>query len=203
MSDATEAQDRAAMERLASGDDSVLEALIERHAGQLHAYLFRLLQNTSDAEDLAQEAFARVYHHRRRYDPTHLFSQWLYAIAGNLVRDRYRWRTRHPEVALEGGPAPGGLNAHSTASEGMAAFLPDREPTPAQAHLDQERETAVRTAIAELPPDLREALVLAEYENLSHAAIAQTVGGSIKAVESRLYRARQHLKLRLAKWLAQ
>lgn len=198
MSDAAAAQDREDMGRLARGDEAALSSLIERHGGTLFAYLIRLLQNPADAEDLAQETFVRVYHHRGRYDPEHSFAAWLYAIAGNLVRDRYRWRTRHPETPLEPSPA----ESPAPSAVGWAAVVPDQRPTPAQAHLADERAQAVRDAIAELAPELREVLVLAEYENLSHAEIAEIVGGSIKAVESRLYRARQQLKSRLSRWLA-
>lgn len=198
MSDASAAQDREDMGRLARGDEAALAGLIDRHGGTLFAYLFRLLQNPADAEDVAQETFVRVYHHRDRYDPQHSFAAWLYTIAGNLVRDRYRWRTRHPETSLESGPG----ESPAPSSVGWAAVVPDQRPTPAQAHLADERARAVRAAIAELPPDLREVLVLAEYENLSHAEISEIVGGSVKAVESRLYRARQQLKSRLSRWLA-
>lgn len=197
MSDASAAQDREDMGRMAGGDEEALSSLIERHGNTLFAFLLRLLQNPADAEDVAQETFVRVYQHRDRYDPQHSFTAWLYTIAGNLVRDRYRWRTRHPETSLEPTPA----ESPAPSSVGWAAVLPDQRPTPSQAHLADERAQAVREAIADLSPDLREVLVLAEYENLSHAEIAVIVGGSIKAVESRLYRARQQLKARLQRWL--
>src|SRR6185436_5232648 len=89
------------MARLAAGADSALNDLIERHGPRLHNYLLRSLQNAEDAADLAQESFVRVYQHRARFDPRQRFSTWLYAIASNLVRGRFRFRRRHPEMPLK------------------------------------------------------------------------------------------------------
>src|SRR5436853_4317643 len=93
--------DQADMERLASGRDSALNSLMERHAGKLVNYLVRCLQNEEDAADTAQETFVRVYQNRSRFDPRQKFSTWLYAIATNLVKDRYRYRERHPQASLD------------------------------------------------------------------------------------------------------
>ena len=82
--------DRADMARLTSGHEAALNELMERHAGKLFNYLIRCLQNEEDAADLAQETFAKVYQSRTRFDPSQKFSTWLYAIASNLVKDRYR-----------------------------------------------------------------------------------------------------------------
>src|SRR4051812_19315443 len=93
-------QDRADMLRLCGGHDAALNDLIERHGPRLYNYLFRSLQNEDDAADLAQETFARVYQSRTKFDPQHKFSIWLYAIASNLVRTKFRHRSRHPELSL-------------------------------------------------------------------------------------------------------
>lgn len=89
------------MARLAGGHDAALNDLMDRHAERLFHYLVRSLQNEEDAADLAQETFARVCRNRAKFDPNQKFTTWLYAIASNLVRDRYRWRSRHPRVSLE------------------------------------------------------------------------------------------------------
>src|SRR5260370_967835 len=69
--------------------------------GKLFHYLIRCLQDEDDAADLAQETFVRVYRQRAKFDLGQKFSTWLYAIATNLVKDRYRYRTRHPQVPLD------------------------------------------------------------------------------------------------------
>ncbi len=76
------------MTELAGGHDAALNALMERHAQKLFHYLVRSLQDQSDATDLAQEMFAKVYQSRARFDPKQKFTTWLYAIASNLETPR-------------------------------------------------------------------------------------------------------------------
>src|SRR2546427_2493358 len=93
--------DRTDMQRLASGHEAALNDLMERHGPKLFNYLIRCLQNEEDAADVAQETFVRVYQNRTKFDTSQQFSTWLYAVATNLVKDRYRYRTRHPQVSLD------------------------------------------------------------------------------------------------------
>jgi len=185
----TEEQDALDMQRLADGRDAALNSLMERHSERLFHYLIRQLQNDEDAADIAQESFVRVYQHRAKFDPRQKFSTWLYTIATNLARDRLRWRTRHPQVSLD-----------QTVGESESAIgdvLPDSKPLPDATLASNERAEAVRDEIARLPEDLRTALVLSEYELLTNANIAHVLRCSIKAVESRIYRAKQRLRERL------
>ena len=186
----SEAQDRADMERLAAGHGPALNALMERHGERLFHYLVRVLHDESEAEDLAQESFVRVYQHRDKFNPAHKFSTWLYSIATNLARDRLRRVSRHPQVTLDGG--------RDSDEASLGDVLPSPEPGPAERLVGVERAEAVRIAVAELPEDLRTPLILAEYEDQSHAEIAAVLGCSTKAVEMRIYRARQQLRARLA-----
>ena len=96
-----DALDASDMLRLAQGHDAALNELMQRHADKLFHYLVRQLQNETDAADLAQETFVRVYKHRAKFDSQQKFSTWLYSIASNLARDRLRWRKRHPQTSLE------------------------------------------------------------------------------------------------------
>lgn len=199
MSDAEAALDRADMERLVAGRETALNDLMERHGGRLFAYLTRLLQDEGEAEDLAQETFVRIYEHRCQFDPSASFRSWMYAIAGNLARDRFRWRVRHPEASLESMDSlPSGPSVQATAPD----FI-DRSTGPDAATLASERAAAVRQAVASLPPDLRIPLLLAEFEERSHAEIATILECSPKAVEMRLYRARHQLRQSLDRWLRQ
>ena len=178
------------MAQLASGHDAALNALMERHAGKLFNYLIRCLQNEEDAADTAQEVFVRVYQHRAKFDASQKFSTWLYAIATNLVKDRYRYRTRHPQVSLD---AENGVTGH-----GFQENLPEHKPTPSESVQAAERAEAVRAAVGELPEDLRTPLILSEYEELSHAEIGEILKCSAKAVETRIYRARKQLRVVLS-----
>lgn len=186
--------DAADMQRLGAGHDAALNELMDRHGEKLFHYLIRCLQNEDEAADLAQEAFVRVFQHRAKFNPRHKFSTWLYAIATNLVKDRYRWRSRHPQVSLDGdGEDTGGS---------LGDRLSAHDPTPSERLQSEEQADTVRRAVAALPEELRTPLILAEYEERSHAEIGIILGCTAKAVEVRIYRARQQLRASLAGLLA-
>ena len=189
-SDGQDAQDMA---RLIAGHDAALNDLMERHAERLFHYLLRSLQDESDAADLAQETFVRLYQSRAKFDTRQKFSTWLYAIASNLVRDRYRWRSRHPQVSLDAENVATGIDFREALSE--------QKPSPSETVQEEERADAVRRAVAALPEELRIPLVLAEYEERSQAEIGEILKCSAKAVETRIYRARQQLRATLGKLL--
>lgn len=178
------------MARLAAGHEAALNDLMDRHAEKLFHYLVRSLQNEDDAADLAQETFAKLYQNRSKFDPSQKFTTWLYAIASNLVRDRYRWRSRHPQVSLEAENEEG--------ESGFLNMLASEQAGPDQQLQSGERDAAVRKAVAALPDDLRRPLILAVYQEIPQAEIATILNCSVKAVETRIYRARQHLRATLA-----
>jgi len=188
-----DARDRADMERLAAGHDAALNDLMERHAAPVFHFLCRMAGNEEDANDLAQETFARVFRARASFRTRERFRTWLYAIAANLARNHFRWRARHPNVSLEATPDASGQTLGST--------LPASDPAPSEQALAAERAAAVRTAVDRLPEDLREAIVLCEWEECSVAEAAAILETTAKAVESRLYRARQTLRERLKQWM--
>jgi len=177
--------DAVDMQALQRGEDNALDRLMTRWQVPLRSFLYRHTQSEEDALDLAQETFVRVYRHRERFKSDAKFSTWLFAIAFNLARDSARKRTRRPTQSLDETPEP---------TDELPLFTSAEE---------KERATTVRAAIADLPDDLRAAIVLFEYEDKSHAEIAGIVGASPKAVETRLYRARQLLKKALARYLGQ
>lgn len=188
-----DALDQADMARLVAGHDAALNALMERHGGPLFGFLCRFLRDEDAANDLAQETFVRVYQHRTDFKPGHKFSTWLFTIGGNLARNHLRARSRRPEVSLEG---------DGEDQPGLALTLPASDSSPADQTVRTEQQAAVRAAVAGLPDDLREAIVLCELEDRSVAEAATILGATAKAVESRLYRARGQLRQRLARWLA-
>lgn len=174
-----EASDAELMQQLAQGDDLVLNTLILRWRAKLASFLFRMTGDHTTALDLSQEAFVRLYHSRKRYRSQAAFSAYLFTIAANLARDHAKWQRRHPSVALD---------------RETAANLPAAELSPDQSTESNETIAEIEAAISSLPPDLRESLVLFVYENLSYQAIATIAGCSPKAVETRIYRAKQMLR---------
>ncbi len=177
-------QDRADMRRLQGGEASALDALMERWQVRLRGYLMRHGLSDADANDLAQETFVRVFRHASRFDPRRTFSTWMFQIALNQLRDLLRQRQRHAHQPLDA--APESTTAQTPASDSEAT----------------EQAAAVRAAIAALPLSLREPIILATYHHLSHEEVAQIIGTSAKAVETRLYRAREKLRQALAAHLS-
>lgn len=175
------------MQRLAGGEDLALNELMSRWRVRVAAFLLRMVGDHATAMDLAQETFVRLYTSRRGYKPVAAFSTYLFHIAANLARSHARWKGRHPTVPLE--DAEGTL-AHE-------AIDPQLSPDDAVALL--EKTALVNQAIAALPAELREALLLFTVEDMSHADIARTLGCTAKAIEVRIYRARQALKESLAR----
>jgi RNA polymerase sigma-70 factor (ECF subfamily) len=186
MTAATDEQDREDMARLVAGRDGALDDLMERHAEKLYHYLLRILQNETEAADIAEEAFVRVYEHRAGYNSRHKFSTWLYTIATNLTRDLQRSRARHPQLSLD---IPIGETGRD-----FKEILPDSGPTPRQYLEAEERAAVVRRSVAALPEELRVPLILTEYEGLSQEEAGKILGCSAKAVEMRVYRARNQLR---------
>jgi RNA polymerase sigma-70 factor (ECF subfamily) len=188
-----DALDRADMEKLQAGHDAALNDLMARHATPVFHFLCRLTGNEADASDLAQETFVRVFKSCPSFRLSEKFSTWLFTIAANLARNHFRWRSRHPHLSLDAEDAETG--------QALAGTLPENAPGPGDAALAAERAAAVRSAVRKLPEDLREALVLCEWEQRGVAEAATILGTTPKAVESRLYRARKLLRERLKDWL--
>lgn len=175
----SDATDMAALQR---GETQALDRLMNRWQKPLRAFLYRAINDEATALDLAQEIFVRVYRNADKFRTDARFSTWLFTIATNLIRDRARQQKRRPTTALE--------PVHDRASG----------PSPDHTLETEERANAVRAAIAELPDDLRTAVVLFEYEEKSYSEIGEMLGTTPKAVETRLYRARQLLRKSLGRY---
>ncbi len=185
-----EDDDGALMRRVQDGDEAALGALMQRWERPVKAVIARVVLNATEAAELAQETFVRVWQQRAKFRPGAEFRPWVFTIALNLARNRLRWWRRRPSVELSAWSASGELSAEVPALGEAAAGAAGIEQA--------ERAAAVREAIAALPVDLREALVLFEYEGLSQAEIAAIVGVTPKAIETRIARAREKLRTALS-----
>ena len=187
------AMDRASMHDLVLGRERALDELMSRHAAPIHQFLLRMVHQEETAADLAQETFVRVFTHAAKYDPSQRFSTWLYTIASNLARDFLRGQKRRPTVSL---------NATTGEEELTLGDLQvDPSPLAPDVLMTEEQCARVRRAVAALPDDLREAVVLCELENLSLAEAAEILQSTVKAIESRLYRARKLLRKAMVRQL--
>lgn len=183
--DPGEVTDEALMEALQNGDDHALATLMHRWELGVKAFLLRLGVPAADVEDVAQEAFVRLYQKRDRYRAGAAFKPWLLTVAGNLGRNRLRWRFRRREDSIEAMDEAqlGGFDPVDTSAR-PASDLAEK------ANLARD----VRKAVNALPDNLRQAVLCVELEDLSYAEAGQVMGCSAKAVETRLYRARELLR---------
>jgi RNA polymerase sigma-70 factor (ECF subfamily) len=179
------------MRRLTSGDDLALNELMSRWQTPLAGFIQRYTGNQEDALDLTQETFVRVYESRNRYQPEGRFSTWLFTIAANLSRNHARWRERHPVIPLDESLDEGGASVGS-----LIAAAGD---SPSDSAERNEMLGAVRDHVQKLPQDLRAVVLLFEYQELDYEEIAAALGCTRKAVEARLYRARQLLRKSLTR----
>jgi RNA polymerase sigma-70 factor, ECF subfamily len=164
-------------DRIRDGDDAALTELMNRYKRPILNFVYRLLGNASEADDVALEVFVRVYQNIRKFRPgAARFSTWLFQIARNAAIDHLRKRARRQEQPLDS-IAP----AAPASREVEANEIGER----------------IAAAVAELPEDQRTAFVLAEYHGKSYAEIAEIMSCSEKSAESRLYRAKQFLRKQL------
>jgi RNA polymerase sigma factor CnrH len=174
-------QDDARLVRLAlEGDDAAFTRLASRHKKWLYRFIRRYVGHDADAFDLLQESFIGAWSSLERFDSTRPFHAWLRQIALNKCRDRGR-REKVRSI----------IRRFSSDIEQFAARA--RWANPEAAITSREALARLDTAIASLPTRLREPLILTVFENLSHRDAAQILRVSEKAVETRVYRAKQRL----------
>lgn len=168
-------------------DPEVLDRLIEQYQHRLFRYLVYLSGNRELAEDLFQETWIRVLERGHQYDGKHEFGTWLYTVARNLTIDYLRKKS---PVSLDG----------LMEDEDHAPMEP-ADPSPAAWELVQQHEEAERVsaALAGLPAEYRETLVLRFQDGLALGEIATVTGSPVGTVKSRLYRALDMMMTRLGK----
>jgi RNA polymerase sigma-70 factor (ECF subfamily) len=186
-----DAEDIRLMGLVSAGDDRAFEDLVERHQRLVVGTVGRMLGTNSDAEDIAQQVFVRVWKNAKRYEPRAKFTTWLLKITRNLVFNELRRRSRHPAVPLQ-----------LEAGEEERPLRDEHAIAPDASLLDQELQRAVDAAIANLPETQRMAVILRRYEELSYEEIAEALEQSVSAVKSLLFRARTELRESLKRYLS-
>jgi RNA polymerase sigma-70 factor, ECF subfamily len=181
------------IERLKAGDEAAFDRLVAERTGDVYALLFRLTNDAEEAHDLTQETFLRTFQSIDRFRGDADLKTWIYRIAVNQARNRWRWwrrRRRDVTVSLDAG------DTHN--EEPLGSRLRDRSIVdPEQATLARERESALMTALGSLSRSYRETVILRDIEGLSYEEIASTLEISIGTVKSRLARGRNELRVRL------
>ena len=181
------------LEKLRRGDALAYEHLVAEHSGDVYALLYRLTTDPEEARDLTQETFLRAFQSIERFRGDSSLKTWIYRIAINQARNRWRWwrrRKRDVTVSLDA------TDEHR--DKPLAATLPsENSPSPEQETLAREREAQLRDALKGLRRSYREAVILRDVEGFSYEEIARTLQISIGTVKSRISRGRLELRHQL------
>ena len=168
--------DEALMELVKTRDQAAYAQLVDRYMGPIHTYIYRMCRNHSDADELTQETFLRLWSRATTWKPGQVqLTTWLHRVAHNACVDAFR--RRHPEINTD--------------------IDPDTIATSDDAP-NEGRRLAVHNSIANLPERQRTALVLCQLHGWSNKDAAEVLSVSVDALESLLARARRTLKRQLA-----
>jgi RNA polymerase sigma-70 factor (ECF subfamily) len=171
--------DEALLVRIADGDAAAVRALVGRKLPRILGLAHRMLGDAAEAEDVAQEAFVRIWRQAAKWRPGEArFDTWLHRVALNLCYDRLR---RRREIATDAPPE-----------------VADEGPAPDRGLLAQDTGERVGEALARLPERQREAIVLCHYQELGNIEAAAVMGVTVEALESLLSRGRRALRANLA-----
>ena len=189
----TAARDLEWMGRVKRGDQEALAELIQAHQQRVVSTVAKMLGSETEAEDVAQLVFIRVWKSAPRYEPTAKFTTWLYKITRNLVLNELRRRNRHSTLSLQS----------VSGEDDRPQEIADRRSTsPDASLLEEELQKAIESAIGALPEVQRMALILRRYDELSYEEIADVLELTVPAVKSLLFRARAELREKLRGYLS-
>ena len=175
--------DRAEVEAARTGDAGAFEVLVIRYQVRIVSYAAAIMRDASVAEDVAQETFVRVWKSLPSFRGESAFKTWLYRIASNVARTQLERSGRQARVgseSLDDEDAPLRTGDVSSGAADVETTLAARE--------------AINHALAQLPAELRVAVVLRDVEGLDYKEIAEVTGAPMGTVESRIFRARRRLR---------
>jgi RNA polymerase sigma-70 factor (ECF subfamily) len=177
------------MTRIAEGDEYAFEILVGRHQTAVLNLTYRFIGDRTQARDLAQEVFIRVWQAAKTYKPEAKFTTWLYRITANLCFNELKSSRRKKWFSFH--------QSDDQSRDTIEETLSDSAPSAEDLLLEKERSRQISDALQSLPDNQRMALVLKRYDDLSYAEIAQIIGCSVSAVESLLVRAKRTLQEKL------
>jgi len=177
------------MARIAKGDDDAFEILVNRHQTSVLNLIYRFIGDRTQAKDLAQEVFIRVWQAAKTYRPEAKFTTWLYRITANLCINELKSARRRKWFSFH--------RSDEDSEKSMEDRISDGSPTAEDLLLEREQNRQISDALQSLPDNQRMALILKRYDDLSYQEIAQILGCSVSAVESLLVRAKKTLQEKL------
>jgi RNA polymerase sigma-70 factor (ECF subfamily) len=175
-----------------AGDETSFELLLQRYRIPLVNFLYRMVRDSAQAEDLAQEVFLRVYRARKDYAPSAKFTTWLFRIATNLALNSIRdGRHRQMDVSID-------QTVDDGEQEQARLDVADKSPNVEHRLLELDRAAMIRSAVDALPDKQRAAVLLHKYQEMDYSDIARALDCSESALKSLLFRAYETLRVQLA-----
>jgi RNA polymerase sigma-70 factor, ECF subfamily len=188
--------DYALLRRTSQGDQQAFAELMQRHQNRVYRLALRLLRQAQEAEDAAQEVFLKAYQNAGRFNPTGTVAAWLNRITANHCLNLLRSRNVRKEVPWEDLDSSSGQSREGASAAAAADNPLDLVTT-------KECAVQIQKALAELPENQRQALVLKRFGDFSYQEIGGMMGLSASAVDGLIKRARQNLRQVLGEYLGE
>jgi RNA polymerase sigma-70 factor (ECF subfamily) len=186
--------DYALLRQVSQGNERAFTELLRRHQDRIYRLALRLLRQPQEAEDAAQEVFLKAYQNAGRFTPTNTVAAWLNRITANHCLNLLRSRKVRKEVAWEDLDSPAGKPMEFPDVAGEAG-------NPLNLVTGKECAAHIQQALAGLPENQRQALVLKRFGDFSYQEIGEIMGLSPSAVDGLIKRARQNLRQMLGEYL--
>lgn len=186
--------DYALLRQVDQGNEVAFTKLMQRHQDRVYRLALRLLRQPQEAEDAAQEVFLKAYQNAGRFTPTSTVAAWLNRITANHCLNLLRSRKARKEVAWEDLDSPSGQSVEFADTAGEAS-------NPLKLVTGKECAAHIQQALAGLPENQRQALVLKRFGDFSYQEIGEILGLSASAVDGLIKRARQNLRQVLGEYV--
>lgn len=175
----------------AEGSVEDFRKLYDVYSAPVYKFILGMVGNESEAEDVTQETFIKVFYKLKKLKDPGYFQFWLYRIARNEVYQRHRQLKRRSEVSID------------NEEIGYYEFIPDDkdELDPEKQVMSSELDSVIQKALQSLKPKYRDVFILAVQEKMSYEEISKIVGRSVVSVKTDIYRARQAVKEKLNRYL--
>jgi len=189
-----DSEDLVLVRALREGSEAAYETLLQRFQQPVYNLALRLLNDPSDASDVVQEVFLKIFRNVMSFRGQSSLKTWIFRITINEAHNQRRWffRHRHREVGIED---------EQEDSRSHADVLADACPSPFDYVFDQEKQALIEEALARINPTFRAAVVLRDITDLSYEEIAEILQVSLGTVKSRILRGREALRQELEKRL--
>jgi len=186
-----EIEDLALVERLRECSDLAYEQLLQRFQQPVYNLALRLLGDPSEASDVVQEVFLKVFRNVGGFRGQSSLKTWVYRITVNEAHNARRWFFRHRRSEVE-------LDSDPRDALSLKETIPDGSRSPYETACDSEQHALIEAGLARINPIFREAVALRDISDLSYEEIADVLGVSLGTVKSRILRGREALREELA-----